>query len=225
MNTPGCEPRSSIRVIVAEDHPIVLEGLIALLGGQGGFLVQGSAADRSGLRLLADKTKPDVLVMDLMLRDDDGLALIKELVAQHPQLRILVFSLQPESNYAERCLRAGARGYLMKQEPVETLFAAIRTVAAGSVCLSPKMAGVLLGSLSGTARKPAGAYAQLTDREIQVFRLIGLGKSSRDAAQQLGVSLKTIEAHRENIKNKLGLDSAAALVARAAIWVREGERN
>ena len=163
--------------------------------------------------------------MDLMLRDDDGLALIKELVAQNPKLRILIFSLQPEANYAERCLRAGARGYLMKQEPVETLFAAIRTVAAGSICLSPQMAGILLGSLSGAARKPAGAYAQLTDRELQVFRLIGLGKSSRDAAQQLGISLKTVEAHRENIKNKLGLDTAGALVARAAVWVREGERN
>ncbi|MDB6168450.1 MAG: two component transcriptional regulator, LuxR family [Verrucomicrobia bacterium] len=225
MNTPGRDSRPPIRVLVAEDHPIVLEGLVTLLSGQGGFSVEGSATDRSGLRTLTQKVSADVLLMDLMLRDDDGLALIKELVAQHPPLRILVFSLQPESNYAERCLRAGARGYLMKQEPVETLFAAIRTVAAGSVCLSPRMAAALLGTLTGAARKPAGAYAQLTDRELQVFRLIGLGKSSREAALQLGISSKTVEAHRENIKNKLGLDSAAALVARAAVWVREGERN
>ena len=225
MNTASRDSRSTIRVIVAEDHPIVLEGLSTLLVSEGGFKVEGSATDRRGLMTLAEKTKPDVLLMDLMLRDDDGLALIKDLVAQHPHLRILVFSLQPEANYAERCLRAGARGYLMKQEPVETLFAAIRTVAAGSICLSPQMAGILLGSLSGSARKPAGAYARLTDRELQVFRLVGLGKSSRDAAQHLGISLKTVETHRENIKNKLGLDSAGALVARAAVWVREGERN
>lgn len=204
---------------------MVLEGLLALLAGQGGFSVLGSASDRPGLATVLAKSLPDVLLMDLMLRDADGLALIKELVGRHASLKILVFSLQPEASYAERCLRAGARGYLMKQEPVETLFAAIRTVAAGSVCLSPTMAGMLLGSLTGAARRPVGTYAQLTDRELQVFRLTGLGKSSREAAQQLGVSLKTIEAHRENIKNKLGLDSAAALVARAAVWVREGESN
>lgn len=224
-SSSGDSRPNAIGVAVAEDHPVVLEGLLALLAGQGGFAVLGSAYDRPSLNLLMDKVAPDVLLMDLMLQETDGLALIKELVARYPALRILVFSLQPETNYAERCLRAGARGYVMKQEPVETLFAAIRTVAAGSVCLSPRMAGLLLGSLSGASRRPAGAYAQLTDREIQVFRLVGLGKSSREAARQLGVSLKTVEAHRENIKNKLGLDTAAALVARAAVWVREGERN
>ena len=129
MKPTDREPSLPIRVIVAEDHPIVLEGLTALLANEGGFTVAGTATDRASLHALTSRTVAEVLVMDLMLRDDDGLALIKELVALQPNLRILVFSLQPEANYAERCLRAGARGYLMKQEPVPTLFAAIRTVA------------------------------------------------------------------------------------------------
>jgi len=212
-----------LRVAVAEDHPVVRAGLVKLLRDEGGFAVTGEAGTAREVRTLVEKTPPQVLITDLMLGDQDGLALIKDLAVQAPAVRLVVFSLHPEDVYAERCLRAGAHGYVMKREPVELLFRAIREVAAGAIFVSPRISATLLGSLSGAARKPAGAYAQLTDRELQVFRLIGHEFTSRQIAEKLGVSVKTVEAHRENIKNKLGAESGAALVVRAAVWVRDNE--
>jgi DNA-binding NarL/FixJ family response regulator len=212
-----------VTVAVAEDHPVVREGLAGLLAGEGGFALAGSAGSARELRLLLDRQLPQVLVMDLMLHEEDGLALIKDLVALLPALRIVVFSLQSEDIYAERCLRAGAHGYVMKMEPVATLFAAVRTVAAGGIAVSPRVNHRLLGHLGSGTPKPSGPAA-LTDRELQVFRLIGLALPTRTIAEKLTISIKTVEAHRENIKNKLGLDTHAALVARAAQWVQETER-
>jgi DNA-binding NarL/FixJ family response regulator len=213
---------SPLSIAVADDHPAVLEGLAAVLAQRGGFHVAARAGTAQEVRDLVERAPPAVLVLDLMLREEDGLALIKDLAVRAPAVRIIVFSLQPEEVYAERCLRAGAHGYVMKPEPVETLFAAIRAVAAGGLFFSPRITALLLGSVAGAARKPAGGYAQLTDRELQVFRLTGLALTSRQIAEKLGVSVKTVEAHRENIKNKLGLESGPALVARAALWVRDG---
>jgi len=212
-----------LTVAVAEDHPVVRTGLVNLLRDEGGFDVTGQAGTAREVRALMEKTPPQVLITDLMLGDQDGLALIKDVAALAPALRVVVFSLHQEDVYAERCLRAGAHGYVMKREPVELLFRAVREVAAGGIFVSPRISATLLGSLTGAARKPAGAYAQLTDRELQVFRLIGHEFTSRQIAEKFGVSVKTIEAHRENIKNKLGADSSAALVVRAAVWVRENE--
>jgi DNA-binding NarL/FixJ family response regulator len=212
---------SRLTVAVAEDHPVMREGLAALLAGAGGFAVVGHAASARDTRILVERTPPQVLVMDLMLAEDDGLALIKDLVVLAPALRIVVFSLHPEDIYAERCLRAGAHGYVMKREAVENLFRAVRETAAGGISVSARVSAMVLGGLNGHARKPAGAEAQLTDRELQIFRLLGNALPTRAIAEKLGVSVKTVEAHRENIKNKLGLDSAAALTARAAQWVRD----
>lgn len=214
-----------LTVAVAEDHPVMREGLAALLAGEGGFAVVGSATSARDTRALIARTPPQVLVMDLMLAEDDGLALIKDLAAVAPALRIVVFSLHPEDIYAERCLRAGAHGYVMKREPVATLFRAIRDTAAGGISVSPRVSAAVLGALAGHARKPAGTATQLTDRELQIFRLVGLALPTRAIAEKLGISVKTVEAHRENIKNKLGLDTAAALTARAAHWVGDAERT
>lgn len=222
MAAPQREP-PRLTVVVAEDHPVVRQGLANLLGNEGGFAVTGQVGAARELRALVEANPPQVLVMDLMLGDQDGLALIKDLAALLPNLRIVVFSLHAEDVYAERCLRAGAHGYVMKREPVEVLFRAVRQVCEGGIAISPRISATLLGGISGSARKPAGAAAQLTDRELQVFRLIGHAFSSREVAEKLGISLKTIEAHRENIKNKLNLESGAALVARAALWVRDDE--
>jgi len=161
----------------------------------------------------------------LMLQEADGLALIKEVVTLAPSLRIVVFSDHPEDLYAERCLRAGAHGYVMKRDPVATLFRAIRDTAAGGIAVSPRVASHVLGVLMGRVRQPTGAIATLTDRELQVFRLAGLAWRTRTIAEKLGVSVKTIEAHRENIKVKLGVDTHAELVARAAQWLRESEQR
>ncbi len=225
MSLPSSAEPSRLTVAVAEDHPVMREGLAALLAGEGGFNVLGSAASARDTRSLIARTPPHVLVMDLMLAEDDGLALIKDLAALAPAVRLVVFSLHPEDIYAERCLRAGAHGYVMKREPVATLFRAIRDTAAGGISVSPRVSAAVLGSLAGHARSPAGTEAQLTDRELQVYRLSGLALPTREIAEKLGISVKTIETHRENIKNKLGLDTHAALVARAAQWVRENQRG
>lgn len=214
-------PTAPLAVVVAEDHPVVLDGLASLLEREGGFAVAGRAGTAGELRQLITVQTADVLVMDLMLGEHDGLALLKELAALAPALRIVVFSLHSEEVYAERCLRAGARGYVMKTAPVATLFRAIRDVAAGGIAVSPTVSAAVLGRLGGGAGSPAALHAQLTDRELQVFRLTGLALPTRTIAEKLGVSVKTIEAHRENIKNKLGVDTHAALVARAAQWIRE----
>jgi len=213
-------PTPRLSVVVAEDHPVVLDGLASLLEREGSFTVIGRAATAPALRATITARVPDVLVTDLMLGEHDGLALIKDLAALAPALRIVVFSLQAEDIYAERCLRAGAHGYVMKTAPVPELFRAIRDVAAGGIAVSPRVSAALLGSLHGRVRTPAGGEGQLTDRELQVFRLTGLALPTREIAEKLSVSVKTVEAHRENIKNKLGVDTHAALVARAAQWLR-----
>jgi DNA-binding NarL/FixJ family response regulator len=218
-------PSPRLTVVVAEDHPVVLDGLVSLLEREGGFVVTGRASTAPELRALIAARAPEVLVTDLMLGEHDGLALIKDLAALAPALRIVVFSLHAEEVYAERCLRAGAHGYVMKTAPVPTLFRAVRDVAAGGIAVSARVSAAVLGSLQGRARQPAGGEAQLTDRELQVFRLTGLALPTREIAEKLSVSVKTIEAHRENIKNKLGVDTHAALVARAAQWLRATENT
>ena len=224
VDAPSSSP-SALSVVVAEDHPVMLDGLATLLEREGGFVVTGRAATAAQLRTLIAKAAPHVLVTDLMLGDHDGLALIKDLTALAPAMRVLVFSLHAEEVYAERCLRAGAHGYVMKTEPVPVLFRAVREVAAGGIAVSSRVSAAVLGSLGGRARPPASGEAQLTDRELQVFRLTGLALPTRTIAEKLSVSVKTVEAHRENIKNKLGVDTHAALVARAAQWLRATERT
>lgn len=214
-----------ISIAIADDYPVMREGLARLIADEFGFAVSGSAATARELRTLVTRQPPHVLVMDLMLQEADGLALIKDLATLAPTLRIVVFSDHPEDIYAERCLRAGAHGYVMKRDPVATLFRAIRDTAAGGIAVSPRVATSVLGRLMGRASQPTGTVATLTDRELQVFRLVGRALSTRAIAAQLGVSIKTIEAHRENIKGKLAVETHTALVARAAQWLRENEQQ
>jgi DNA-binding NarL/FixJ family response regulator len=216
---------SRITIAIADDYPVMREGLARLIADEFGFAVSGSAATARELRTLVTRQPPHVLVMDLMLQEADGLALIKDVAGLAPTLRIVVFSDQPEDVYAERSLRAGAHGYVMKRDPVATLFRAIRDVAAGGIAVSPRVSSEVLGRLMGRTAKPVGVVGTLTDRELQVFRLVGRALSTRVVAEKLGVSVKTVEAHRENIKGKLGLDTHAALVARAAQWLRESEQG
>lgn len=225
MTTPPPSTSRAARILVVEDHPVVRDGLAGLLEREGGFAIAGRAATAHEARTLAPAAAPDIVLLDLMLHEHDGLALIKELAALAPAARVLVFSLQPEEVYAERCLRAGAHGYVMKTAPVPVLFEAIRTVAAGGFAVSPRISAAVLGGMTTRGRSPSRAEASLTDRELQVFRLTGLARPTREIAEKLGVSVKTIEAHRENIKNKLGCDTHAALVARAAQWLQETARG
>ncbi len=224
------EPSSSatnhrITIAIADDYPVMREGLARLIAAEFGFAVSGSAATARELRTLVAREPPHVLVMDLMLQDADGLAVIKEIAVLAPALRMVVFSDHPEEIYAERCLRCGAHGYVMKRDPVATLFRAIRDVAAGGIAVSPRVSSDVLGRLMNRVSTSVGPIGKLTDRELQVFRLVGRAVNTRAIAEKLGVSVKTVEAHRENIKGKLGVDSHAALVARSAQWLRESERG
>lgn len=218
---PSPANSARINVAIADDYPVMREGLARLIADEFGFAVTGSAATGRELRTLVTRQPPHVLVMDLMLRDADGLALIKEIATLAPALRMVVFSDHPEEVYAERCLHAGAHGYVMKRDPVATLFRAIRDVAAGGIAVSPRVSSEVLGRLMGRTTKPVGIVGSLTNRELQVFRLAGRALATRAIAAQLGISVKTVEAHRENIKGKLGVDTHTALVALAAQWLRE----
>jgi len=214
-----CAPR--VTVVIADDCPAMREGLARLVTDECDLAVSGSAATGTELRALIARQPPKVLVMELMLRDEDGLVMIKDLLALAPDQRIVVFTSQPEDVYAARCLRAGARGYVAKRAPVTALFRAIREVAAGGVVVPPSVSSSVFALVPGKKAAGAGIAAGLTNRELQVFRLAGLAQPTRVIAENLGVSVKTVETHRENIKNKLDLQSHAELVARAAQWVRE----
>lgn len=208
-------------MVIADESPAMREGLTRLISGECDLAVTGSAATGRELREVIARNPPKVLVMDIVLSDDDGLALIKEIASAGPAPGIVVFTMQPEGVYAERCFRLGARAFVTKREEVTTLFRAIRETAAGGVFVP---AAVSANMFSGTVShngKESSLAAQLTDRELEIFRLVGLAFSTRDVAARLGVSIKTVESHRENIKNKLCIGSHSELVARASQWIRE----
>jgi DNA-binding NarL/FixJ family response regulator len=177
------------------------------------------------LRAIRD-VKPDMILLDVSLKDSDGLQLLAELQAQLPDLPVLMLSMHEESLYAERALRAGARGYIMKQEPAPVLLQAIRTVLNGQAYVSDKMSSTLVNRMIG-GRKSANALPmdRLTDRELEVFRMIGGGASVKEIADKLCLSAKTVEAHREHIKDKLGMKTSAQLVRFAIMNSPEGQQQ
>jgi DNA-binding NarL/FixJ family response regulator len=210
------------RILVVDDHPMVRDGLIRLISQHADLMCCGQAESVSGTLTEVARTRPDLLILDLRLKGGDGLELIKSLKAQHPALRILILSQYDAPLYAERALRAGAMGYVVKEQAAEEVLSAIRTVLANEVYLTRGTAALLLHKFVGNLSKPTPAGAdQLTDRELHVLHLLGAGLSTREVASELRLSFKTIETHRENIKRKLGLQSAAALIHYATEWARQ----
>ena len=203
-----------------DDHPFMRAGLGQLIERQADLMVGGEAGNPAeALRELA-KARPDLVLTDITMPGRSGLEFIKDLHAQDPNLLILVVSMHDEAIYAERALRAGARGYIMKEAGGENLLAAIRQVLRGEVYVSPRMSARILDNLS--SRRPRGSSSpieKLTDREFEIFQLIGHGNSTRDIAEQLHLSPKTVDVHRGHIKEKLGLTDATALVRHAVRWV------
>jgi len=209
-----------IRIIVVEDYPVVREGLVQWLSHEPSLHVCGEAGTLTEARTLIDRDPPDVLLMDLMVNGADGIGFIKETRDRHPTVRILVLSMHDEMVYSERVVRNGASGFVMKQQSTRDLLNAIRTVHRGELYLSPKVAGVMLRKmLQPTRGEIRVGLESLTDRELHVYQLIGNGMTTRLIAEELKLSVKTVDAHRENIKNKLGVQSSADLVRQAAIWV------
>ena len=208
------------KILLVDDHPFMRAGLAQLIDKQPDMIVAGEAGDDAAATRELAKTAVDLVLTDLTLPGRGGMELIKDLHATQPTLPILVVSMHDEVIYAERALRAGARGYIMKEAGGENLLAAIRQVMSGQVYVSPKMSARILDNM--TARKPRGSNSpieKLTDREFEIFQLIGQGKSTRDIAQQLNLSPKTVDVHRSHIKEKLELQDATALVRHAVRWI------
>jgi len=207
-------------VLIVDDQPLVREGLIRIINRERDLTCCCAVESIGGARNQLAACTPDLLLMDILLPDGCGLDFIKQLTLEHPAMPVLVVSQCDETLYAERALKAGARGYLMKNHATSGIPAAIRAVLAGQFHVSPKVAALALHQMAG--RKSISqreGLANLTDRELQIFQLLGAGVNTRDMAGKLHLSIKTIETHRENIKRKLKLSSAAELIRYSANWV------
>jgi DNA-binding NarL/FixJ family response regulator len=214
------------RIFIVDDHPIMRQGLAQLINHEPDMTVCGEAENAAKALDGIAAAKPDLALVDITLPGKNGLELIKDLLALQPDLAVFVISMHDESLYAERVLRAGARGYIMKQEGGQKLIQAIRQVIGGQMFVSENMSAKILESFSGRRHESSNSGVQrLTDREFEVFQLIGLGKGSRQIAEQLHLSVKTIEVYRANIKEKLKLKTAGELIRHAVRWSETPERE
>jgi DNA-binding NarL/FixJ family response regulator len=208
---------SRVSVAIVDDHPLVREGLAARISSQPDMEVCGEAADiESALELVVSK-RPSLVIVDIALKDGHGIDLIKRITAAGVNTRMLVVSAYDETFFAERALRAGALGYINKQELQGKVVEAMRTVLRGERYLSSAMAQRLIAQAIGS-RVAQGGTETLTDRELQIFQLIGRGKSTREIARELNVSVHTIDSHREHIRSKLDLRTGTELIQRAVQW-------
>jgi DNA-binding NarL/FixJ family response regulator len=219
-------PPARKKVLLVDDHPMMRAGLAQLINKQPDLMVCGEADDPAQAMRELERSKPEVVLTDITMPGRSGLEFIKDLRASYAELPILVVSMHDEMLYAERVLRAGARGYIMKEAGGEKLLAAIRQVLSGQIYIGPSVAAKIVDNFS--AQKPRGSTSpieKLSDREFEVFQLVGQGKSTRDIADSLGLSPKTVDVHRGNIKEKLELKDVTALVRYAVRWVETQNIN
>jgi DNA-binding NarL/FixJ family response regulator len=210
------------RIIVVDDHSIVRHGLSLLLQREADLNVCSEAGTFDEALAMAREHKPDVMLVDITLKDRSGLDLIRELNRQFPGIRCLVLSMHDEAEYADRALRSGARGYVMKEDADEVIVQAIRNVLKGEIYVSPVMSSRLIRQLSDQEdRENASGVASLTDREKEIFECLGEGLSTRKIAEKYSLSERTVEVHRANIKKKLRLDDAAQVLREAVRWVEQ----
>jgi len=212
------------RIMIVDDHPVVRHGLRELLSHEPDLELCGEAESAEEALRLVGSLAPDVVIVDILLKGTNGIDLVKRLRALYPGCRMLVASMHDESFLAERALRAGAMGYVCKQEPVERMLEAIRNVMRGAVYLTPDMTVRIVQAATPRGRGDgASSIPRLSDRELEVFEAIGRGRSTRAIAESLNLSVKTVETHRENIKRKLSLKNSTELVQRAWQWTLMGE--
>lgn len=217
MPAESCAPVNRVsRIFLVDDHPVVRQGLALLINRERDLVVCGDAEEANLALQGIESLKPHVVVVDISLSGPDGLDLLKNIRVRDPNLPVLILSMLDELLYAERALRAGASGYIMKQEATEQVLVAIRRILGGEIYVSDRMANKMLhrfvGGSPAVARSP---IAELTDRELEVFRLIGDGHTTRQIAEQLHISVKTVESYQAHIKDKLALKNGRELVQRA----------
>jgi DNA-binding NarL/FixJ family response regulator len=207
------------RVLLIDDHPIVRQGLALLVDREPDLCVCGEAEGAHTAFQAIATLRPDIVVLDISLAGPDGLDVLKEIRIKSGSLPVLILSMHDESIYAERALRAGANGYIMKQEATEKVLVAIRRILRGDVYLSDRLTNAMLRQFARRTSSPSGSpLISLTDRELEIFRLIGEGHGTRQIADELHLSVKTIESHQAHIKEKLALKSARELVQHAIEW-------
>lgn len=209
------------RVVLVDDHAVVRQGLAALVNEEPDFAVVGEAASPAdALSVIAD-LQPDAAIIDITLGEGDGIALTREVKAKFPDVKVLVLSIHDESIYADRALRAGARGYMMKVEAADKLMGGLRRILDGDIFVSDRVAARMSHRVAGGADAlPAAPIERLSNRELQIFQSIGKGMSVREIAASLMLSVKTIEAHREHVKQKLSIKSSRELLRFAIAHAR-----
>ena len=212
------------RLVVVDDHPIVRKGIQSLLAEEADLEICGEAESASEALGVIRKTHPHAIIVDISLKGTDGIELTKFVRAEFAKLPILIMSMHDETLYAERALRGGANGYIMKQEIADNVVNALRTVLKGEIYVSDGIRQTLLGRISGKIdASEASPLERLSDRELEVFRLIGQGHGTRQIAENLHLSVKTIETYRAHIKEKMNIDNATELVRQAVqLSVRDG---
>jgi len=207
------------RILVVDDHPIVRQGLTLLINREPDLVVCGEAEDAMGAMHVLASAHPDILIVDISLNGPDGIDLLKNIRITHPSLPVLILSMHDELIYAERALRAGANGYIMKQEATENVLVAARRILNGEIYVSTRIANQMLRHyITGSGSLRNSSIADLSDRELEVFRLIGEGHGTRQIAEELHLSIKTVESYQAHIKEKLSLRSARELMQRAIQW-------
>jgi DNA-binding NarL/FixJ family response regulator len=207
------------KIVVVDDHPIVRRGFVLLLSQEPDFEVVGEAEAPGEAMEIISKTRPELVLVDLSLKNGDGLEMIKDLAKQYPELLMLAVSLHDETVYAERALRAGAKGYIMKSEATENVMVAVRQVLSGGIYLSKKMNERMLTKFaSGESDNRDDPVNNLSDREFEVFQLIGKGYDTRSIANELFLSVKTIETYKSHLKTKMELKNSTELMQRAVEW-------
>ena len=209
------------QILIVDDHPVIREGLMAIINHEQDFDICGQAEDAYAALKAINELKPDIVITDISLNNSDGIELTKNIKAGHPGLPVIIFSVHDESLYAERAILAGAKAYLMKDKVSENIIKAIRTVLSGEIYVSDailkKFLHKIAGDKAGTAKTP---IESLSDREFEIFRLIGEGVKASQMAKQLHLSIKTIETYRSRIKEKLNLPNASQLLQYSIKWAK-----
>ncbi len=211
--------KNIFRIVVIDDHPILRQGLVQLINEQPDFEVVGETDETKKAISIVQQAKPDAVVLDVSLKGSSGIEAAKDIKTVFPHVKILMLSMHDENIYASRALKAGASGYIMKQEPPEKVLTALRKVLNGEVSVSERYGAKLLSNFAhGRGDAATSPVDLLSDRELEVFSLIGNGHGTREIAQRLSLSVKTIESHRAHIKEKMNLESATELVHYAIQW-------